>query len=363
MSEKYLTIKSIELTQPIGTLYIGAISAKELIYISYSDVRRIEDRDVEKYIGIQRPLSPDRVNEIKQYVNSIDATFPTSIIIAISSENAEYDSDRNIMRIRKEEDVAQIIDGQHRIAGLEAYKGNNFEVNVTIFIDMDIEDKALVFATINLKQTKVSKSLAYDLYEFSKTRSPQKTCHNIAKLLNSKNGSPFQDKIKILGIATGKPQETITQATFVERVMKYISDDPNKDRDLIKRMEKLERPKGSESNRLIFRNMFIDERDAEIARIIWNYFKAVEKKWPEAWPRIKRGNILNRTTGFGALMKFLGYAYINIKSKEGVISVNEFENALSKIKIRDNDFNPEKYTPGSSGEAKLYKELVEQSGL
>ena len=83
---------------------------------------------------------------------------------------------------------------------------------------MDIQDQAMVFATINLKQTKVNKSLAFDLYEFTKTRSPQRTCHDIARFLNYKKKSPFESRIKMLGVGRW-PTETITQATFVDRVV------------------------------------------------------------------------------------------------------------------------------------------------
>ena len=56
--------------------------------ITFFDVRRriAEERDVERYLGIQRPLQPRRVDELRDYVNFIDATFPTSIILAIDSD-------------------------------------------------------------------------------------------------------------------------------------------------------------------------------------------------------------------------------------------------------------------------------------
>lgn len=215
---EFIEFKCIEVEQPIGKFYLGVIDARDLIEISYADVRRIEQRDIERIVGIQRPLSYSRVNEIKEYVHTIDASFPTSIILSIPSKYSEFSGRKGIMKIRKRPEVVKIIDGQHRIAGLEDFQGK-FELNVTIFVDMDMEDQAMVFATINLKQTKVSKSLAYDLYEFAANRSPQKTCHIIAKLLNSQKGSPFKDKIKILGRATGKRYETLTQATFGDYIL------------------------------------------------------------------------------------------------------------------------------------------------
>jgi len=353
----------IEVAQPIGTFYIGAINYRDLIKISYSDVRRIERRAVEEYLGIERPLSSGRVAELKQYANTIDATFPTSVILAINPEKAQYDLKSGIMSVTDEEDVAKIIDGQHRIAGLQAYAGETFQVNATIFVDMDMEDQAMVFATINLKQTKVSKSLAYDLYEYANARSPQKTCHNIAKLLNTRAGSPFRNKIKILGVATGKPEETLTQATFVDRLMKHISGEPMRDRDTIKRGNELKKVDGREAERFIFRNLFIENKDAIIAKIVWNYFEAVADRWPDAWGVPERGNILCRTTGFGALMRFLHDAYPRLAKANLVVESSAFKSLFQMVPLNNNSFTAERFLPGSSGEAELYRVLRAETGF
>lgn len=364
-TNEYIRFKCIEVSQPVGTFYIGSIDSQDLVKIAYADILRIEQRDVEKYLGVERPLSDDRVKEISNYVNTIDATFPTSIILAISSEEiVEYDKGKGIMKIKREENVAKIIDGQHRIAGLKAYSGNKFVLNVTIFVDIDLEDQGMVFATINLAQTKVSKSIAYALYEYARSRSPYKTCHNIAKLLNSKEGSPFKDKIKILGRATpGKYGETLTQAAFVDRLLPLISKDPMLDRDILKRGKKLDRVSINEERANIFINMFREERDAEIARIIWNYFSAVEYKWEKAWKEARSGNILNRTAGFTALMNFLPRTYLSFGKLGEIISIEDFASVFVKMTLRGDDFNPERYVPGAKGERKLFLDLCKQSGL
>ena len=176
----------------------------------------------------------------------------------------------------------------------------------------------MVFATINLKQTKVNRSLAYDLYEFTTSRSPQRTCHDIAKFLNSRQSSPFQGKVKMLGVAR-EPTETITQATFVDRLLRLVSWDQMKDRDQLKRKKGLDPARGAREKRQIFRNMFIKEEDHIIALILWNFFVAVQQKWPASWQTVERGNILNRTTGFGALMRFMRVAYLSMNTVDRVV--------------------------------------------
>lgn len=360
-----IVFQCIEVRQPIGTYYVGAMEARDLILISYADMRKIKEgkaRDIEEFSGIQRPLSPHRVAELKQYVRTVDASFPTSIILHIPSIHAEYTAS-GAMRVSRDRSIARIIDGQHRIAGLEDYSGPPFELNVTVFIDMDMEDQALLFATINLKQTKVNKSLAYDLYDFAQTRSPQKTSHNIARLLNAKPGSPFHHKIKILGAATKGRDETLTQATFIDRLLPYITEDAMKDRDLLKRGEPLPKTSPADQRRLIFREFFREDQDAHIAAVVWNYFAAVAARWPNPWNERTRGMVLNRTTGFAALMRFLRDAYLSISTPGDVTDEAAFRGIFDRMPLSAESFTAERYLPGTTGEAQLYRDLLAAAQL
>jgi DGQHR domain-containing protein len=389
----YIECPCIEVTQPIGTFYLAAMGAKELAEITYADVRRIEDerRDIEVYLGIQRPLSSKRVAEISTYVNMEDASFPSSVILAIESiakrdpnvpliaeedqetggtsqpagqeqevRNIIFEKDRSVLRIRKDAKVAKVIDGQHRIEGLKQYtQAKPFIVLTTIFVDMDIEDQAIVFATINKTQTKVNKSLVYDLFEYAHSRSPQKTTHNIAKFLNDTDGSPFRNMIKVLGVADDEKMETITQATFCECLMSYISKKPMIDRNEFRLGKTPPLVEGKTNERLFLRNLFLEKRDAEITRIVWNYFAAVQSRWPRAWGEKAAGNILNKSTGFIALMRFFRSAYLRFGKIGEIISQEQFSEIFSRIEIPE--FSPDRYKPGATGQIALYKELLEKS--
>lgn len=362
--EKWITIPCIEIRQPIGTFYIGSVPANDLVEISFADRRRIfeHEREIEVVSGIQRQISPKRVAELRQYVTTADACFPTGIILAISSENVRYEADKRLMSIRRAGEVASIIDGQHRIEGLVGYSGSPFELNVTVFVDMEMEDQAIVFSTINLKQAPVANSLVYDLYEYATTRSPQKTCHNIARLLNNRQTSPFYQRIMILGTATGKQNETLTQAAFIDPLLKLIctnSSEAMNDRDVLKRGKKLEPVTDGmiRTRKLIFRNMFIREEDARIAKVIWNYFEAVQERWPEAWSIKKRGLILNRTTGFRALMQFLPILILSLDLIDELPGVSIFKEQLDKVDLTDDQMNTDEFKPGTSGQAKLRKQF------
>lgn len=372
-NHQLLELPCLEANQPIGKMYVAVIDSDTLEYISLVDVRRLkEEREVEEYIGIQRRLSMKREIQIGKYVNLIDATFPNSIILNISSENASYNKDTKQLTILYKDDIAKVLDGQHRIAGLTHYNklGNTFQCIVTIYIDMELEDQALVFATINTEQKPVSKSLAADLFEFAKTRSPQKTCHNIARVLDQQKESPFCGKIKILGTANNPEKETITQDTFVKCIIQYISNDPQNDRQIFKanrlfnRFIKPEYAYGKVSDKLILRKMFLDDQtDSKITQLLVNYFQAVQNKWPNSWNTVVNNNILNKSTGFIALMKFFKEIVLKLrKFDDEVIPKDRFSEVFKIIRIEDLSFTTETYLPGAKGQSILYKELIEKAG-
>lgn len=365
---------ALKAQQPIGDIFLASINHKLIQQITFFDVRRRlqAERDVERYLGIQRPLRDDRVDDLKEYVNYIDATFPTSVIIAVDADHVSYDEKKREMTLsntrkgNKKPDTAfrnlcRVIDGQHRIAGLQGFKGENFDLLVSIFVGSDIADQAYVFATVNLEQTKVNKSLAIDLFDLAKTRSPTKTCHNIAVALDTTKGSPLYHRIKRLGVATeGRTGETITQATFVSLLQGYISDEPKQDRDLLLRGEKLQLVSGLDDRRLCFRNMFIREKDVEIGKIVENYFLAVQKRWPAAWNFGGEGLILNRTNGFRALMRILGRAYNHWALPGQSVDTKKFLELFERVKVDNKYFSVERFKPGTSGEAQLRRFFEEK---
>ncbi|MGO8866364.1 MAG: DGQHR domain-containing protein [Alphaproteobacteria bacterium] len=175
---------ALRVRQPIGDIYLARMTSDQIQRITRFDVRRRiqEERDIERYLGIQRPLDDKRVKSLKRYVNYADATFPTSIIIAVDADYADFSektSELILSNTRKDADkpdtsmvgLCRVIDGQHRIAGLEGFVGENFDVLVSVFVGSDISDQAYIFATVNLEQNKVNRSLAYDLFELARIRS------------------------------------------------------------------------------------------------------------------------------------------------------------------------------------------------
>lgn len=374
---KGIQVKAIKVKQPIGTFYIASIKASELKKIAYADMCKLSgkkemdlagmhDVSVDEYMGWQRKLNNDRVKDIKQFVQQPDACFPTGIILSVDEDCSRWHEEESILELFPNkktplERVARILDGQHRLAGLEDFTGD-FDLNVSIFTGLDVAEQAYIFSMVNLAQTKVNKSLVYELSGSAKRRSPQKLCHQIAVALDATETSPFHQRIKRLGCATpGREGETITQATFVRSLMELLTANENEDRRRYAEGEQLD-PGGS--CKTVLRQFMIDEKDMELTKIIYNYFLAVKQRWPKSWGSNERGQMLNKANGFMALMRFLREIYPQVeKQKDGVPSQDSFCGILKKCRIKDGDFTTDVYKPGSTGESALYRELCSSCGL
>ena len=361
-----IVVPVLPVKQPIGEFYIGVMKSSDLVSISYADIRQIE-RDLDNYLGIQRKLVPSRVEEISKYVKSSDATFPTSIILAISGANVSFEKNETELSIFPTKEtprrkIAKILDGQHRVEGLGASPNVKFDVPVTIFIDADMADQANIFATVNLAQTKVNRSLAYDLQDYAVSRSPQKTAHNIAVALDRYKDSPFFQRIKRLGLATpGRTREPLTQATVVDPLIDLMSSEPMGDRDILMRGKRLPAPSAEQLRGRPFMGLFREELDLEITKIMLAYFGAVRQKWPHAWNDLERpGNLLPRTNGYRALMRFFTTAYLHVLGQRKIgttVEPNQFYKVFEPMSLSESEFNIENFPPGSSGEARFLSRL------
>jgi DGQHR domain-containing protein len=368
-AEMIVSILSVK--QPIGEFYLGVMHAKDLLAISHTDMRRIEG-DLDRYVGIQRKLSKTRVKEISAFVLSSDATFPTSVVLAIRGECAEITDGGKSLRLFEGQDpetgarismsdIASILDGQHRVEGLRAADVLDFQIPVSIFVDADIADQAYLFATVNLAQTKVNKSLVYDLLDYARARSPQKSAHDITVALDKFEKSPFRELIKRLGAATeGRTGETLAQATVVNGIIPLISSDAEADRYQLAKGKRI-RVDDSSYQATPFRHLWANGHDTTIAKILIEYFSAVRDRWPDAWKSRERGHILARTNGYRALIRLLKNIYLReipeLSASEPVLPASVYLKYFKRSELTDEMFSTQMFPPGTSGETALYKRL------
>ncbi len=377
-----ITLPVLRIEQPIGIFFIGSIRAKDLVDIADFDIRRLrKEEGIDSYLGIQRELDSKRVEEIRLYVRGPDATFPTSVVLAVPDscvqlEGSEAPDNRFFnMTLSNRPDseegegilyrqIARVIDGQHRIEGLRGLDSVEFDVNVSIFVGADIADQAAIFSTVNLAQTKVNRSLVYDLFELSKSRSPERTCHEVAVSLDRAPKSPFYQRIKRLGTATeGRFGETLSQATVVNGILQYICKnrlEVIRDRQIGRRGGTFPAAEPKDVRKLVLRPFFLEHNDVGIAELVWNFFEAVSIRWPVAWNASGSGRMLNRTNGFNAMMRLFRQAYLYSADPGHMVTTDQFKQLFDKATLTDDDFNPTEFVPGTSGATRLYYVLADQ---
>lgn len=358
-------INLIEVEQPIGTFYLGKINSDVLVKHYYVNPR-YKDK------GIQRPHSVKRVKEIADYCRDPDATFPTPIIVSITTKDLIPEESRHEFKkinsipggisidlsdLPQYKEIFEIIDGQHRIRGIElAKKISNFscELVVVLMIDLTEEEKAYVFSTINSNQAKVDKSLIYDLFELSTTRSPFKTAHYIARSMNSNEQSPFYNRLKMLG-KKESDMSTLSQGTFVYGVLSLISKDPKNDTTILKENGKLEN-----LSNYPLRNLFIHEEDKVILKILNDYFSAVRDVFSDEWN--SNDSIINKTTGYLGLIRLFKVLFKLGLEKFDDISYNFYRESFDLIKkgldSQNVKLTSETFPSGASGQNKLAKEFL-----
>lgn len=380
MPDRALSIPVTKVIQPVGTYFNGSVDAYALLEICRFDFRRISDAGgYKEFLGFQRKLDMKRVRAIERYIQTVDAVFPTAIVISVDEKCASIETDsagNSSLKLQayqdaetadfkiEYEDIASIIDGQHRMKAFEDVRGLDFQVNVAVFVGADDATKADIFSTVNFAQTKVNKSLVYDLFSLQKARSSEKTCHEIVVALDEMKESPFFERIKRLGSATdGRFGETLSQATVVKGLLPYITDDALADRDIGKRFGFWDPSGPEEAKRRIFRPFFERQQDEKILANVLNYFSAIRDRWPNAWKNTGSGNMINRTNGFNGFMRFLRPAYLNFTNEPTVISKQQFGSIFGRVRLDEADFNPENFLPGTGGSTKLYRVLLEQSRL
>ncbi|ESU27662.1 hypothetical protein FSS13T_01330 [Flavobacterium saliperosum S13] len=384
--KKYIYLLCNKMTQPVGDLYSSSMDSKVLKDISFSNPRVLvgfSETGEEIYRGIQRALSPERVKEIKKYVNEYEySTFPSSIILNFPHEKVDiYDVDISLnvtssiedinypidLKNKKidnfskmvllvfpyEESIAQIIDGQHRMSGFEDDCKIDFDLPITIFIDQSVEQQAEIFSTINGKQTRVTPSLVYELFGINERPSPYKTAHNIVVALNNSEESPLKNWFKRLGKSNKYYEGYITQSTANQNILKILCGNAkqvDEDMRVLSRGEKLSMETKFSSKLPVLREFYIDNDEITIIKILFNFFNAVKECLPDEWN--KKDSIFKKTIGFVALFKVLN-DLIPLGLNEKKLSKEFFISILNNISIDSN------ITISSKGVNELYFQFKE----
>jgi len=205
--------------------YTFSMKVKHALHISYIARRGYDNEEG----SVQRILNRGRINKIKDYVLEGNQFF-SSFILNWTNSDIEISITKSQIQIPLLKDSAQVLDGQHRLAGLqEAFNndpkiGEN-EIIVTVCQHLTTKEAAQVFLNINTEQKPAPKSLIFDLFgEVEDDRNHAiNRATDIARLLNESETSPLFDIIRFPG--SKRVGGTVELSTFVSALKKHV--EPN----------------------------------------------------------------------------------------------------------------------------------------
>ena len=305
----FLSLPAVVVHQPVGEFYLCSIPAGPLREISYSipaSMRR-EHGMFSKMLGNQRLQSIPRAKQIGEYIDEEGSTFPNTVILS-----ANFDEEGNYVEdplqrwhassagdgcvrlvIPTSGRLASIIDGQHRLEGFgfaSKQDRQQMELPCAVFVNLPRAYQARIFATININQKKVDKSLAYELFGYDLNESnadkwpPDMLGVYFARVLEGRADSPFKGHIKlalldededVAPVPEGHPW-AVSVACIVEGVTRLISDKPIADRSALasgKAKTRADLP----VDKSLLRDLYRYQQDKRLLTAISDYFNVVEE--------------------------------------------------------------------------------------
>lgn len=329
---------AIKVSQPLCDFYLTSMKAKDLMEVSFSEQLQYHDENG-KLQGSQRKIDSKRLSEIGRYIDSVEMSFPSSIIIAANYNEEGEIVDEEKLRWNIEDvgngifkiiiptnsKLAAVIDGQHRLQGFgDKYLTNkdrlNVDLPVSIFFDLSNPYQAFLFATINGNQRKVDKSLALEQFGFNVEDEPQhswtpeKLAVYFVRKLNFKE-SPIKGHIKIAPTISSQLHKqifeieaewTVSTATIVDGILNLFSSKPKRDRvemaqeDIFGRRRRSMVAKFSDKSPL--RKQYLENKDDLIFEIIENFLTAAKET---VWKDFNSKSYIFKTVGVQALFDLL----------------------------------------------------------
>lgn len=193
---------AVHIQQRNNAFYLTKLRVKDLVRISYVAQRGVSNEEG----AVQRILNRVRIAGVREFAEA-GGDFPNSIVLNWTSEKRKLKFKDGHVVIPLEPDLAQIVDGQHRVAGLrEGLKADstlgNLEIPIAIYEGLTTKKCADIFLSINTEQKPVARSLVFDLYGVASgyvVDEPSLRAKDIADKLHNDENSPYYQLIKYPG--------------------------------------------------------------------------------------------------------------------------------------------------------------------
>jgi len=383
----FLQPSALKIYQPLSDFYVVKIKARDLLKISFSEELEYVDENG-RLRGSQRKTDDKRLHEIARYIDSIEMSFPNSIILAANytpqgevldvNSNERWQildngDDLYKILIPTDKPLAAIIDGQHRLKAFKyATKSERLDLEIlcSVFFDLPNSYQAFLFATINGNQKRVDKSLALEQFGFNvedeppKSWTPEKLAVYFSRKLNIDNSSPLHNHIKVA------PKDdkglvrkiggtwVVSTAIIVEGILSLISSKPKRDRVEMGQ----ESIFGGRSRKMLkefkdsapLRELYLDNNDDKIYNIIQQFFLSCNEVLFNSG---KENSYLFKTVGIQALFDLLR----NILAKEGIKESYSFAKYITPI--RNINFSDNYFQTSDVGRQRIRNLLLFANGL
>lgn len=327
-SEKFYFIK---LNQNTKTIILTTIPAGIVVKIGYAAIRGQSNEPG----AVQRVLNPSRISSIKQFALEV-GDFPGVIILNWINKEFPLEIGNNELTLPLVERAAQIIDGQHRLAGIKAAIEANTDIAklqlpVAIYENLTTPQCADIFLSINTEQKPVPKSLVFDLYGIASEPTIDAAAtraRDIAIFLNEEENSPYKDGIKLPG--SPRKKGGVALSTAVTALKDIVEE------------------KGT------FEQIGVTELELQ-QRIILNYFSVLREKYEKEWDSM--ANAFMYSSGFMGAIDFFKLKLINYCSNNRSFQKEIISSAI-QMSFTDRILQSEvKGLGGKDAQKKIYERL------
>jgi DNA sulfur modification protein DndB len=272
-------VPCIDVSQHGRVFLVTKLEAGLLTRITYASIRGRDDEAG----AVQRFLSTRRIAAIKDFTLS-GGNYPSAIVLNWVNDQHPLRRQDSRLIIPDIAHSAQLIDGQHRVAGLKAALDENpdisrLEIPTAIYEGLETRECADIFLAINTEQKPVPRSLVFDLYGIASEQIVDPAAvraRDIVMALHEDNTSPYYDLIKLPGSA--RRQGGIALSTAVTAIKPMVED------------------KGD------FEQIRITELQSQ-QQLFMNYFGALGDKYGDRWN--DRSNAFMYAAGFVGAVDFL----------------------------------------------------------
>lgn len=328
-----IKLSYLEIQQGKRTFYLTKLPAKVVTKISYAAVRGQDDEEG----AIQRVLNSSRIGGIKAFTLA-GGDYPNAIVLNWVSKTNNLKRTAKDISFVDEINSAQIIDGQHRVAGIRAAieerkSIGDLELPVVIYNGLTTKECADIFLSINEEQKPAPRSLVFDLFGLASSELVDPAAvraRDIALMLNEEATSPYNGEIKLPG---GKMRKGgVALSTAVVAIKPLVDDKGSFEQIGLSNLE--------------------DQR-----RVVLNLFLALQSKYGDKWD--DKDNAFLWAAGFAAAMQFLHLKLMSYCSGKHSFEQKTISDALTldeESLILQSDI---KGLGGSNATAEVYNRLVQ----